>query len=44
VYDSLESSQPAYFMLITWDAARVSHIRDYRYASYVMRDAEVMEW
>jgi RNA polymerase sigma-70 factor (ECF subfamily) len=35
------SSQPAYFMLITWDDAQVSLIRDYRYARYVMRDAEI---
>jgi RNA polymerase sigma-70 factor, ECF subfamily len=42
VYTSRErSSQPAYFMLLTWDDAQVSHIRDYRYAPYVMRDAEV---
>jgi RNA polymerase sigma-70 factor, ECF subfamily len=44
VYDSRESSsQPAYFMLLAWDDARVSHIRDYRYARYVMRDAELEE-
>jgi RNA polymerase sigma-70 factor (ECF subfamily) len=42
VYDAREgSSQPAYFMLLSWDGAQVSHIRDYRYARYVMRDAAV---
>jgi RNA polymerase sigma-70 factor (ECF subfamily) len=42
VYDPTENSpRPAYCALITWDAARVSRIRDYRYARYVMADAEV---
>ncbi len=42
VYDSREpSSQPVYFMLLAWDDAQVSLIRDYRYARYVMRDAAV---
>jgi RNA polymerase sigma-70 factor (ECF subfamily) len=44
VYHTREaSSQPAYFMLLAWDDARVSLIRDYRYARYVMRDAELKE-
>ena len=44
VYDPREqSSQPVYFMLLAWDGAQVSLIRDYRYASYVMRDADVVE-
>jgi RNA polymerase sigma-70 factor (ECF subfamily) len=37
------SSQPVYFMLLEWNDARVSLIRDYRYARYVMRDAELEE-
>src|SRR5262245_21337591 len=42
VYDPRQSSpQPVYFMLLSWDDAQVSHIRDYRYARYVMRDAAV---
>jgi RNA polymerase sigma-70 factor (ECF subfamily) len=36
-----QSSQPSYFILLTWEDARVSFIRDYRYARYVMRDAHV---
>jgi RNA polymerase sigma-70 factor, ECF subfamily len=41
-YDSrAPSSQPAYFILLAWDERRVSLIRDYRYAPYVMRDAEL---
>ena len=44
VYDPREvASQPVYFMLITWDDTQVSHIRDYRYTSYVIRDATVVE-
>jgi RNA polymerase sigma-70 factor (ECF subfamily) len=38
----LGSSQPAYFILITWAETQVSHIRDYRYARYVIRDAAVV--
>lgn len=39
-YDTHESSsQPAYFILLAWEGAQVSLIRDYRYAPYVMRDA-----
>lgn len=42
VFDSREpSSQPAYFIVLTWRDGRVSLIRDYRYARYVMRDADV---
>jgi RNA polymerase sigma-70 factor (ECF subfamily) len=37
-----ESPQPAYFILITWEDSQVSLIRDYRYARYVMRDAEII--
>ena len=43
-YDSREpSSQPAYFILLAWDEGRVAVIRDYRYAPYVMRDANFEE-
>jgi len=34
-------SQPAYFILLTWEHEQITCIRDYRYAQYVMRDAEV---
>jgi RNA polymerase sigma-70 factor (ECF subfamily) len=41
VYDPRQpSSEPAYFMLLRWENAQVSFIRDYRYAPYVMRDIE----
>ncbi|MEO7910407.1 MAG: sigma-70 family RNA polymerase sigma factor [Roseiflexaceae bacterium] len=42
VYDPREqSSQPVYFMLLAWEGAQVSIIRDYRYVPYVIRDAVV---
>jgi RNA polymerase sigma-70 factor (ECF subfamily) len=42
VYDTSEPlSRPAYFILLTWTDSQVSLIRDYRYARYVMREAEI---
>jgi RNA polymerase sigma-70 factor (ECF subfamily) len=42
-YDPHEvSPQLAYFLLITWDGLQVSFIRDYRYARYVIQDAEII--
>ncbi len=42
VYDSRErSSRPTYFVLLTWEDARVSLIRDYRYAPYVISEAVI---
>ncbi len=41
-YDLDESSsQPAYFMLLTWENNHVASIRDFHYARYVLRDAIV---
>jgi RNA polymerase sigma-70 factor (ECF subfamily) len=34
-----EASKPAYFMLVDWHEDKVLHIRDYRYARYVIQDA-----
>jgi RNA polymerase sigma-70 factor (ECF subfamily) len=43
-YDLREPAmQPAYFVVLAWDEHKVSLIRDYRYARYVMRDAELQE-
>jgi RNA polymerase sigma-70 factor, ECF subfamily len=43
-YDlSEESTQPAYFMLLTWEDDQVSLIRDYRYARYVIQDAAITQ-
>jgi RNA polymerase sigma-70 factor (ECF subfamily) len=42
VHDPAEMSpQPADLVLLTWEDTQVSHIRDYRYARYIMRDAEI---
>jgi RNA polymerase sigma-70 factor (ECF subfamily) len=42
VYDPAKMSlQPDYFVLLTWEDSQVSQIRDYRYARYVMQDAEI---
>ncbi len=37
-----ESSEPEYFMLLTLAGGQVTSIRDYRYARYVIREAEIM--
>jgi RNA polymerase sigma-70 factor (ECF subfamily) len=43
VYDPHDTSpQPAFFMLIEWQDAQVSGIRDYRYARHVLRDAVIV--
>jgi RNA polymerase sigma-70 factor, ECF subfamily len=42
VYDTAEpSSQPAYFILLTWKNSQVAFIRDYYFARHVMRDVRV---
>lgn len=33
------SSVPAYFVLLEWEDGRISRIRDFRYVSYIARDA-----
>lgn len=44
VYDmSEQTAAPSYFVLLSWDGGRVSLIRDFRYARYVMRDIELGE-
>jgi retinol dehydrogenase 14 len=41
VFDTAEqSSQPSYFILLTWKDSKVAAIRDYRFARYVMRDVQ----
>lgn len=43
VYDAHDpASPPVYFVLLTWQNSQIALIRDYRYARYVMRDAELM--
>ncbi len=42
VYDPhQESHQPIYFILLSWEDNKVALIRDYRYARYVVQDAEI---
>jgi RNA polymerase sigma-70 factor (ECF subfamily) len=42
VYDRQPpSAQPIYFILLTWQKDRITRIRDYRFAPYVIRDAEI---
>lgn len=42
VYETAEPSpQPAYFILLTWKESKVSYIRDYRFARYVMGDVQI---
>lgn len=36
-----QSPATTYFMLLGWENGRVTDIRDYRYARYVVRDAEI---
>ncbi|CAN5547840.1 sigma-70 family RNA polymerase sigma factor [soil metagenome] len=44
VYDPHDqSTEPVYFMLLAWDGAQIVQIRDYRYAPYVIRGADVVE-
>jgi RNA polymerase sigma-70 factor (ECF subfamily) len=35
------SAQPAYFMLLAWEAGLVLYIRDYRYTPYIMGDVVI---
>lgn len=44
VYDPQQpSSDPIYFVLITWADNRIAHIRDYRYARHVLREAWIVK-
>jgi RNA polymerase sigma-70 factor, ECF subfamily len=38
VYASEEASSPLYFIFLTWDGPRLSHIRDFRYARHIMSE------
>ena len=43
VYDTRQPAlPPAYCILLIWDAGRVAHIRDYRYARYVLQGTHVV--
>jgi RNA polymerase sigma-70 factor (ECF subfamily) len=40
--DTIAAGRPACFILLDWSAGRVLQIRDFRYAPYVIADAEVV--
>lgn len=42
VYEDPQSAKPSYVMWLEWTDGRISFIRDYRYARYVMDDAEIV--
>ncbi|HET7490973.1 MAG TPA: sigma-70 family RNA polymerase sigma factor [Bradyrhizobium sp.] len=41
VFESDTDAQPSYFMWLEWRGERISFIRDYRYARYVVNDARL---
>ncbi len=41
VSEGADAAVPAYFVLLQWDQGKLSLIRDYRYARYVMADAAI---
>ena len=41
VADPQETASAIYFVLLQWDGGKISLIRDYRYARYVMGDASI---
>jgi RNA polymerase sigma factor (sigma-70 family) len=42
VFENRIDAKPAYFMWLEWRGERISFIRDYRYARYVVSDAELV--
>jgi len=42
VFENTADPKPSYFMWLEWRDGRISFIRDYRYARYVVKDAELM--
>jgi RNA polymerase sigma-70 factor (ECF subfamily) len=40
MFDSASGPEPAYFVLLEWEEGRISRIRDFRYVSYIARDAQ----
>ncbi len=43
VYDPRRpEAEPEYFVLLQWEGGRIVDIRDYRYARYVTRDADLL--
>jgi RNA polymerase sigma-70 factor (ECF subfamily) len=42
VFEEGAGAKPSYFMWLEWRDGRISFIRDYRYARYIVDDAELM--
>jgi RNA polymerase sigma-70 factor (ECF subfamily) len=42
VFENSADAKPGYFMWLEWRDDRISFIRDYRYARYIVTDAELM--
>jgi RNA polymerase sigma-70 factor, ECF subfamily len=42
VFEDGAGPEPSYFMWLDWRDGRISFIRDYRYARYILDDAELM--
>lgn len=42
VFEKDEGAMPSYFMWLEWREGRISFIRDYRYARYILEDAKLM--
>jgi hypothetical protein len=42
VFEDGTVAKPSYFMWLEWRGDRISFIRDYRYARYIVTDAELM--
>jgi RNA polymerase sigma factor (sigma-70 family) len=41
VFENVAGAKPSYFMWLEWRDGRISFIRDYRYARYIVNDAEL---
>jgi RNA polymerase sigma-70 factor (ECF subfamily) len=39
IFSSAGSARPAYFVLLEWQAGRITRIRDFRYVPYIANDA-----
>jgi len=42
VFEDGTDAKPSYFMWLEWRGDRICFIRDYRYARYIVTDAELM--
>ena len=42
VFEDSAGAKPSYFMWLEWQNGRISFIRDYRYARYIVDDAELV--